>query len=125
MGSAKPWLLSVVGGMISLFSAGCATADTPQQARLTSPDAQSMTKVRAVLATIIGRTRFELGPEDLTTSSTITVLPPPLGPMDTRSMAVPMVFDIIMIGQSCALVERDTKRTYPMDSVACTPITGR
>lgn len=125
MGNAKPLIFSVVGGMMSLFSAGCATADTPQQARLTSADAQSMTRVRAALATIIGRTRFELGPEDLTTSSTITVLPPPLGPMDTRSMAVPIVFDIVMIGQSCALVARDTKRTYPMDNVACTPITSR
>jgi hypothetical protein len=88
----------------------------------TTPNAATILKVRAVLATAIGRTRFELGPEDLATSSSISVLPPPLGPLETRSLVVPKAFDIKVQNGACILVARDDGKIYPMVGVRCSGV---
>jgi hypothetical protein len=107
---------------ISLLNLGCATNVGPQPARLSNTSPQTMERVKAVLATAMGTNRIELGPENLSTSTSLTVLPPPLGPMDTRSLAVPSVFDIVKEGPSCALVLRTNGRRFPMTGVACTVV---
>jgi hypothetical protein len=116
-------LASALGAsLISVLTIGCATNSTATAARLTTPNAMTIAKVRAVLATAIGRPRFELGPEDLETSSSISVLPPPLGPLETRSLAVPKVFDIKVQNGACILVAREDGKVYPMDGVGCSVI---
>jgi hypothetical protein len=105
---------------MSLLNMGCATRVGPHPARLSSTSPQVMARVKAVLATAMGTNRIELGPEDHSRSTSLTVLPPPLGPLETRSLAVPSVFDIVKEGASCALVARTTGRRFPLTGVACT-----
>jgi hypothetical protein len=111
--------------LMATLSMGCATSGPAQPAKLATTDAATMTKVRAVLATATGRPRFELGPDDMATSTAITVLPPPLGPLETRSLAVPSVFDITMQGGACVLVARSDGKTYPLRGVRCTRVVAR
>jgi hypothetical protein len=111
--------------LLCVLNLGCATGGVAQPARLTTPDPTSIAKVRAVLATAMGRSQVELGPENMATSSSISVLPPPLGPLETRSLAVPKVFDIKVQNGACMLVARDDGKTYPLDGVKCSVIAPR
>jgi hypothetical protein len=107
---------------MSLLNLGCATSVGPHPARLNNTSPQVMTRVKAVLATAMGTNRIELGPEDFSRSTSLTVLPPPLGPLETRSLAVPSVFDIVKEGPSCILIARTTGRRFPLTGVACTVV---
>jgi hypothetical protein len=98
---------------------GCATQATAQPARLAKTDAATMTALRTALASALGRTRIELGPEDLANATVVSVLPLPLGPYDTRSLEVPALFDITMERGTCMLVARSDGKTYPLTGVSC------
>jgi hypothetical protein len=113
--------MAIAAAVSVMASAGCATQSTPTSARLERVDAPTLERVRAVLAKAIGRPQFELGPEDLATSSTISVLPRPLGPYDTRSPELPLVFDIKMIDGQCHLVAQGDGKMYPLEGVGCKP----
>jgi hypothetical protein len=116
-------LLSLSIALVGLGGQGCATPGPAVPARLANTEVATMTEVRATLARAVGRARIELGPEDMSTSTSISVLPPPLGPYDTRSLAVPRVFDIKIAGGACVLVARDDGQTYPLKGVRCTRVT--
>jgi hypothetical protein len=120
--SIKRLCLALCTSLVGMLNVSCATNGTATTARLTTPNAATIIKVRAVLATAIGRPRFELGPEDLETSSSISVLPPPLGPLETRSLVVPKVFDIKVQNGACILVARDDGKVYSLDGVRCSII---
>jgi hypothetical protein len=111
--------------LLSTLCLGCATHAAPKPARLAGTDAATMTAVRSALSTAMGRTRIDLGPEDMATSTTLSVLPPPLGPYDTRSLAVPTVFDIKMANGTCMLVARSDGKSYPLRGVACRVVEAR
>jgi hypothetical protein len=120
MTAAPPKLImTIVATTLCGLGLGCATPSGPQPARLATTDAATMTAVRNVLATALGRTRFELGPEDMATSTIVSVLPPPLGPYDTRSSAVPVIFDIKKDATGCTLVAREGGKSYPLTGVEC------
>jgi hypothetical protein len=119
-------LLRLIGvTLLSTLSLGCATHAGPKPARLAQTDSTTMTAVRTALSRALGRTRIELGPENLATSTSISVLPPPLGPYDTRSLATPSVFDIRMDGGTCVLVARADGKTYPLTGVRCRAMQAR
>jgi hypothetical protein len=102
--------------------AACATSSGPTPARLTNPDAQTLARVKAVLARALSRNVVELGAVDFATSSTIPVLPPPLAPFDGRSLATPVLFDIVKDGSACRLVSRSDGKAFALDGVACTSV---
>jgi hypothetical protein len=114
--------IALGASLLSVLNFGCATNGVAKPARLTAPNATTIATVRAVLATAIGRPNIALGPEDMATSSSISVLPPPLGPLETRSLVLPKMFDIKVQNGACILVARDDGKVYPLDGVSCSVI---
>lgn len=102
--------------------AACQTTEASGAAVLTSADENVMIDVKAVLATALNKASVEIGPGDLTKTSVITVLPPPLGPNETRSPAKPIRFDIVKDGEVCFVVRKDTGEAFALENVSCKPV---
>lgn len=94
-------------------------ANTDQLAVLDSADAETVETLKAALADAVGRANIELGPGDLTQSSTISVLPPPLGEFETHSLAKPTLFDLSKKGKTCLLTRQDTGDVFALEGVSC------
>lgn len=99
--------------------AGCATSAADQRAVLVRADAASVQALSAGLASAMGRASVQLGPGDLTRMSQVAVLPPPLGPLETRSLAAPTVFTLTLRGRACVAIREDTGAAYPLPGVRC------
>lgn len=111
--------------LLAPLSAGaCQTASTQEPATLNAGDEATLSRIKATLSEAVGRAQIKLGPEDLATSTTISVLPPPLGPNETHSTAMPTVFDIVTNGKSCFAIRRETGNSYRLDGVSCTAVSG-
>jgi len=106
-----------------LASGGCRvlTAPAPVPAVVVQADAATMQRLKAALATAMGRAQVELGPGDLMKSSMISVLPRPLGPQEDRSLAMPTLFRLEVQGATCSLFREDTGARQALDGVACRP----
>jgi hypothetical protein len=107
----------------TLFGA-CQSAGADNRAVLESADAASMADVRATLARAMGKASVELGPEDLTRGSSISVLPPRLSSREGRSLSVPTLFDLVMRGEACYFVRRDTGEAFALKSARCVAVAG-
>lgn len=102
-------------------SAACATPAVERKATLVRADEATMQALRAGLARALGRGQVALGPGDLTQISDVSVLPPPLGPNETRSLATPTVFTLVLRGGRCLAVRAETGAAYPLPGVRCRP----
>ncbi|GGY44104.1 hypothetical protein [Parvularcula lutaonensis] len=80
-----------------------------------------MDSVKAQLASALGRASVTLGEGDPRDVPQLVVLPPPPGPMESRSTVVPMVFDIKRDGDACILSRRDDGMTVSLEGVTCKP----
>ncbi|MEM5518453.1 hypothetical protein WNY37_15965 [Henriciella sp. AS95] len=98
---------------------GCTTAQTSQPATLTRSDDATLSRVKSVLAEAMGRQNIRLGAGDLTEETSVTVLPPNLGPLETNSPAIPVPFDIVTDGRHCFVVRRETGEKYRLSDVDC------
>ena len=105
--------------MSAALLSACQTPGAPSPAVLENADDDTMAALHARLASATGRASVTLGPGDLTQSSTISVLPPALGPNEDRSVATPTYFDLMMVDNKCVLVARATGARHPLDGVAC------
>ncbi len=114
----KLWMLLAGAAILT----GCQTPDAPSPAVLESADDDAMAALHAALADTMGRAKVELGPGDLTEDPAIAVLPPPLGPGEDRSLATPTYFDLMVIGEACVVVHRETGAQYALDDVSCRPL---
>ena len=110
----------LLAGLVALSA--CQSASTARPAVLSSDDPADLTKLKTALASAVGRAQIELGPNDPTLSSTISVLPPPPGPLETHSLAKPISFSLLKMGARCLLVRLDTNESFPLDGVACEPV---
>lgn len=113
-----------VSGRVFALSAlalcACQSAAGVQKpAVLASFDAETMAKVKSVLSEAMGAARVDLGPGDPSKLSTISVLPQKPSRYEGMSPATPTQFDLVMTGDRCFLVRRDTKETYALEGVAC------
>lgn len=95
------------------------TSGAARPAVLLSTDAETMDEVKATLGRALGRARIELGPGDLTKTSTVSVLPPPLGEFETHSLAKPVLFDLSKKGKACRLTHQQTGEIFVLNSVTC------
>lgn len=109
-----PFLLSSL-----LLLSACQTSSVREPATLVSADEMTLARIKEVLAGAVGRADIHLGAGDLTASSTITVLPPPPGPNETNSPAMPVSFDLETNGRDCFLVQRDSGKSYRLHDVPC------
>lgn len=71
------------------------------------------------LAKAIGKTDYQLGSADLTQSSTITMMPPPLGPNETHSLAMPIRFELMLDGETCYAIRSDTGAKIMLEGITC------
>jgi hypothetical protein len=117
-GHFRPLFLAAFG-LIALPA--CQTRTDTMPATLASGDAVNMLALHNALAHAVGRAQVSLMDADLTRTSSVSVLPPPPGEFDTHSMALPVVFDIFVNGDTCMLVRRDTQESYDAPGLACTP----
>lgn len=93
-------LLVAALGLSACQTRAGASPDQPASVDLSVPETRA--GVSAALATALNLGRVELGVTQVPQTSTVTVLPPPLGPHETHSPAVPIRFDIIRRkGVSC------------------------
>ncbi|MEL6372095.1 MAG: hypothetical protein AAFR03_15405 [Pseudomonadota bacterium] len=122
----------LLGTVILSFASACASSlpssslapsssPRPEPARLADTSAETMEAVKAHLSDAVGRADVRLGPEDMATSSSVSVLPPPLSSKEDRSVAVPLVFDLELQGGTCVLVNRKTGERTRMGDIDCVP----
>ncbi len=117
----SPGLLVVIGASILN---GCQSNGTMTFATLAEADSQTMAELKSVLAGAMNTASVDIGPGDLTKTSTISVLPPRLSPDEDRSTVTPTQFDIILRGSSCYVVRRDTGDEYELSGVSCRALDG-
>jgi hypothetical protein len=107
-------------GLLGLSA--CQTLAEGVPSKLDRPDPKTLNALQVTLAKAMGRKPVLLGPDDLDSSTSLTVLPAPLGPYETRSLATPTVFDIISQDGKCYLKRRDTQKIYVLKGVKCRPL---
>lgn len=112
-------LRTIVAAPLVALAGGCATVPPDGPARLESADEETLALLSAALGEALGRARVEFGPEDLATSGSLSVLPPPAGPFEDRSLAMPVVFDLRIENGACVAVRRDTGASAPLPGVRC------
>lgn len=112
-----------IGLILSLASSAAAcqtTADTAVKAAvLLEPNEQTRTLLENAIAEVIGPGRVTLGPVDLTRDSLISVLPPPPGPYEGNSPAMPRYFELVTDGKECFLRERGKDELRALPGTTC------
>ncbi|MEM9965759.1 MAG: hypothetical protein AAGC58_10475 [Asticcacaulis sp.] len=98
----------------------CQSVATDQAAWLT-PKADSLNDLKAALGQMMQTKHIDLGPSDPTQSASLTVLPPPVSPHESRSTALPVRFDLIMRNGKCYVVRHDTGDSRELPQGACVP----
>ena len=109
---------------LSLIACAACQSQTPTSvpATLSDASAETLDSLRLQIAELLGQDRVRFGSDDLTTTSTITVVPPPLGPLETHSTAVPIRLDLILEGETCFAVRRDTQERTALRDISCRPL---
>lgn len=105
-----------------LLSAACQhqTAD-PVPAVLADGSDTTLTALKGLLATALGRSNISLSGGDLTETSRFAVPPPPPGPLETRSTATPVQFELMIYAGTCFAVRADNDERIALDGVPCRP----
>lgn len=93
-----------------------------QTATLQSADTANIAALKSALATAMGKAHVEIMDADLTAISTVSVLPPKPGPLETHSLATPTLFDLISDGDTCLIVRRDTAQQFAAPGLRCRPL---
>ncbi len=107
----------VLAGLMPVVSA-CQTLPSGR-ATVTLEAPETRAAVISVLARAVHRAHIELGPSDGATG-TLTVLPPPLGPQEMNSPAMPIRFEIELKAGRCRAVRQDTREAFDLPGVKCT-----
>lgn len=99
---------------------GCQTMEAKVPAALSAQSDAAMARITQKLSEIEGRAQIELMHEDLTATSSISVLPPRPTDLEGRSLARPTTYEL-MLDESgaCWLVRRDDGDVFPMNGVDC------
>ena len=114
----------MTAGLSSCQMNGAAATQSaePVIARLPDTSPETLDLLKDQLADALGTARIEFGAGDLSQDSIITVLPPPLGSLDTRSPSAPEAFDIRMDDKSCFLIRRKNNERIDLDGITCLPV---
>ncbi|MBY9067859.1 hypothetical protein K1X12_13190 [Hyphomonas sp. WL0036] len=107
--------------MMSAMSVLGACQGTLRPAVLADKSPETMAEVTGVLAKAVNRAQIQLGASDPTVQSMISVLPPPPGPHESNSPAMPIVFDIVLMGEDCYVRSREGGEMYALSGIACAP----
>jgi hypothetical protein len=97
----------------------CQTMPADGPALLAEGDRGSLDALRSGLASALGRPQVILGAGDPTTASVVSALPPTLGQYETRSPAMPAVFDLAFRDGACVAILRGVGTVHPLPGVSC------
>lgn len=111
-------LILTLTGLLGFTACQSVAAD---QAAWLAPKADSLNDLKAALGEMMQTRRIDLGPSDPTQSTSLTVLPPPISPHETRSTALPVRFDLIMRNGKCYVVRHDNGDSRELPQGACVP----
>lgn len=107
--------------IISAISGLAACQGTLRPAVLADKSPETMAEVTGVLSSAVNRAQIQLGASDPTVQSMISVLPPAPGAHESNSPAMPIVFDIVLMGEDCYVRSREGGEMYALSGVACAP----
>ncbi len=113
---------SIALGVLIVSLAACQTSSEPRLARLETATPESRAALTRVLAQAVGRAEVQLGPLDLTRQPVISVLPPPLGPLEGASTALPEIFELVMIDRDCYVRRRRDGALFALPGLSCRAI---
>lgn len=102
-----------------LLLAACATGAAARPARLADAREDNIRALTIALGDAVGRRNAALGAADLETATAIPVLPPRPSPLETRSLAAPILFDLEIESGACRARRRDTAEIFPLPGVRC------
>lgn len=114
------WAAGLLSAAMAVLG-GCQTSAEMTPAVLVSDDEASMQALKTALGEAVGRANVELGAGDPTKVSRVSVLPPPLGPLETRSVAKPAWFQIMMAGGDCMVMDVESGETHALKGGPCQP----
>lgn len=103
------------------FLSACQTIVSAQPAVLKNDNVQTRTLLEEQFAQALGRGTVRLGAGDFTETSAIPILPPALGPYETRSPAIAIIFDLITEKGECIAIRRDTGARIVLREIKCRP----
>lgn len=115
----RSFLLSAL--LIPFVTLGCSTAQDDQPALFVSFDTEEREILRDLLRDELGRGSINFGPEDPTKEAVLSILPARPAPMETRSPAMPELFDIRLGSVGCYLLRRNTETMIPLTDIPCVP----
>ncbi|MHA7901161.1 MAG: hypothetical protein ACX94B_14965 [Henriciella sp.] len=105
-------------GMMAM--AGCQHAnDSAVPAVLTEASDETLNALHSQLVTAMDKAGYKLSSTDLTTSSTVTLSPPPLGPNETHSTAMPIQLDLMLEGETCFAMRAGTDQRIELVGITC------
>ncbi|ADU14345.1 hypothetical protein [Asticcacaulis excentricus] len=112
------------GLLCALGLVGCQTmaAGKAVPASVDLSDPQTVSRLKSALAPVIGRAHIEFGPSAASQPTMLSVLPPPLGPLETHSTALPAIFDVVIKDGKCLAVRHDTGAETELKDVTCRPV---
>ena len=108
---------------LSVLTLGaCQHNAEPVPAVLADASTETLQAVKTEMAAALGKASVTLGAGDLTQNSTLVIAPPPLGPHETRSTAVPIRYTLQMHGEICYAVREETDEMIELTNVPCRPL---
>lgn len=113
--------------VLALMAAGCSGCQSVPHdgpARLASGEPAALEALRAALATATASPRLALGQGDPAGTGSLAVLPPPPGLYETRSTAMPVLYDLAIRDGACVAVQRSNRAVHPLPGVVCVPVPG-
>ncbi|MEC7288608.1 MAG: hypothetical protein VXW22_00715 [Pseudomonadota bacterium] len=93
-----------------------------QPAVLLDSSAPVLDRLSRQVSDHIGRTGMSLGPEDLRSQSSFTMLPPPLGPSESNSAAIPVRFRLIIDHGTCFAARDQSDDRIELYDVSCAAV---
>ncbi|MCQ8184691.1 hypothetical protein [Parvularcula maris] len=109
-------LAALVAG---LSAAACQTsAQTQETPAALDPD--RMDEVAALVAEAVGKASVELGVSS--DPGRVVILPPPPGPYEDRSPAMPRTFQAVLRDDTCLLVQTDGELEVELPQGVCLPL---
>lgn len=103
-----------------MAASGCQTqTEMTVPAVLDDASESTIADLKSQLATALNRTGVRLAEADFASSARVTVIPPPLGPHEMNSRAIPIDFDLFLRGERCYVVRVETGDEIALKGITC------
>ncbi len=113
-------MIKKFASLFAMLSMGaCQHHAQPLPAVLSDGSEATLDLLKSEMATALQRSRVQFGAGDLTETSVFVILPPPLGPNETSSPAIPERYRLEIQGQTCFAVNDESGTRFELQDVPC------